>query len=64
MKRTTIDILKAIALTLAGILTATALVAGLRWIAEQTNIDGSYIVGAILFLIVVYANYQLIKLSK
>lgn len=64
MKRTTIDILKAIALTVVGILIATTLVGGLRWIAKQTNIDGIYIVGAILFSIVVYANYQLIKSSK
>lgn len=64
MKKTTIDILKAITLTLVGILIATTLVAGLRWIAKQANIDGIYIVGFLLFSIVVYANYQLIKSSK
>lgn len=64
MKRTTIDILKAIGLTLGGFLIGSLLVEGLRWLAKQANLDPIYIVAGMIFSIVVYANYQLIKLSK
>lgn len=64
MKRTTIDILKAIGMTLAGFLIGSLLVEGLKWLAKQANLDPIYIVAGMIFSIVVYANYQLIKLSK
>lgn len=64
MKRTTIDILKAIGLTLAGVLLGSVLVKGLKFLADLANIDSIYIVGVLLFSIVAFANYQLIKSSK
>lgn len=64
MKRTTIDILKAIGLTLGGFLIASLLVEGLKWLAKQASIDSIYIVLVLLFSVVVYANYKIIKLSK
>jgi len=64
MKRTTIDILKAIGLTLGGFLIGSLLVEGMKWIAKMANIDAIWVAAALLFSVVVYANYKLIKLSK
>lgn len=64
MKTTVIDILKAIGLTLGGFLIAALIVEGLKWLANQASIDTIYIVALLLFSIVAYANYKLIKLSK
>ena len=64
MKKTSIDILKAIAMTLAGVLIGYVLVEGLKFLAKQANIDTIYIIAGMIFSIVVYANYQLIKSSK
>lgn len=64
MKKTSIDILKAIAMTLAGVLIGYVLVEGLKFLAKQANIDTVYIIAGMIFSIVVYANYQLIKSSK
>lgn len=64
MKTTFIDILKAIGLTLGGFLIGSLLVEGLQWLAKRANIDPIYIVAALIFSLVVYANYKLIKLSK
>ena len=64
MKRTTIDILKAIGMTLSGVLIGFVLFQSLKWLANQASVDPIYIVAALIFSVVVYANYQLIKLSK
>lgn len=64
MKRTTIDILKAIFMTLAGVLIGYVLVEGLKFLAKLANLDTIYIIAGMIFSIVVYANYQLIKSSK
>jgi len=64
MKTTVIDILKAVGLTLGGFLIAALIVEGLKWLANQASIDTIYIVALLLFSIVAYANYKLIKLSK
>ena len=64
MKKTSIDILKAIFMTLAGVLIGYVLVEGLKFLAKQANIDTIYIIAGMIFSIVVYANYQLIKSSK
>ena len=64
MKRTAIDILKAIGLTLGGFLIGSLLVEGMKWLAKTANIDPIYVVAALIFSLVVYANYKLIKLSK
>lgn len=64
MKKTSIDILKAIFMTLAGVLIGYVLVEGLKFLAKQANIDTVYIIAGMIFSIVVYANYQLIKSSK
>lgn len=64
MKKTSIDILKAIFMTLAGVLIGYALVEGLKFLAKLANLDTIYIIAGMIFSIVVYANYQLIKSSK
>ena len=64
MNKTSIDILKAIFMTLAGVLIGYVLVEGLKFLAKQANIDTIYIIAGMIFSIVVYANYQLIKSSK
>ena len=64
MKKTSIDILKAIFMTLTGVLIGYVLVEGLKFLAKQANIDTIYIIAGMIFSIVVYANYQLIKSSK
>lgn len=64
MKKTSIDILKAIFMTLAGVLIGYVLVEGLKFLAKLANLDTIYIIAGMIFSIVVYANYQLIKSSK
>lgn len=64
MKKKTFDILKAIGLTLGGFLIGSLLVQGMKWLAKLASIDSIYVFAALIFSLVVYANYQLIKLSK
>ena len=51
-------------MTLTGVLIGYVLVEGLKFLAKQANIDTIYIIAGMIFSIVVYANYQLIKSSK
>jgi len=58
------DILKAVGLTLGGFLIGSLLVECLQWLAKLANIESVYIAALLIFSVVVYANYKLIKLSK
>jgi hypothetical protein len=64
MNKSTLDIIKAIGLTIGGFLIGLLIAQSLKWISKAANIDMIYIVGILLFLVVAYANYQLIKLNK
>jgi hypothetical protein len=64
MKKTTLDILKAIGITLGGFLVGAAVCEALKLLAKAMNTNPLYFLSGLLFAIVVYANYQLIKLSK
>lgn len=64
MKQKLIDILKAVGLTLGGFLIGSLLVQCLQWLAKLANIDSAYILLALLFSVVVYANYKLMNLYK
>jgi hypothetical protein len=64
MKKTVLDILKAVGMTLGGFLIGSLACEGLKLVANLTGVNPLYLLGGLLFAVVAYANYQLIKLSK